>query len=45
MGQGALNDPQHQVVLLIFKVIESLKIGDDPLTMVMGQQMAPSHWF
>ena len=32
-----LDDPQHLVVLLIFKVIESLKIGDGPLTMVMGQ--------
>ena len=41
-GTRGLDDPQHKVVLLIFKVIESLKIGDGPLTVVMGQKW-PHH--
>ena len=43
-GTRDLDDPQHKVVLLIFKVIESLKIDDGPLTVVMGAKMAPLLW-
>ena len=40
-GTRSLGDPQHSVVLLTFKVIESRKIVDGPLTMVMRPKMAP----
>ena len=42
-GTRDLDDPKYYVLLLIFKVIESIKIGDSPLTMVMGLKW-PNHF-
>ena len=42
MEQRALMTINIKSCLLMFKVLEALKIGDGPLTMVMGQQIGLS---
>ena len=48
-GSRGHDDPQNEVVLLIFNVKESLKIADGPSSMVIGDggvgaKMTPSLW-